>query len=137
MLAVSLSQVPHGAGRAYRTDLQTFTSVIGPKVTAKRLDRHMLRRYITHLHERGSSGKTLRRYFASVKSFCNWLDGEGLLDIALLESVRVTRRFSTLPHVPSEAEVKQLLDGEIPTSAPERDRAILELLYGQAYGFLS
>jgi site-specific recombinase XerD len=35
-----------------------------------------------------------------------------------------------LPDIPSEADMKRLLDGPIPTACPERDRVILELLYG-------
>jgi len=35
-----------------------------------------------------------------------------------------------LPDVPSERDMKRLMEGEIPGPCPERNRAILELLYG-------
>jgi integrase/recombinase XerC len=35
-----------------------------------------------------------------------------------------------LPDVPNEAALKVLLEGAIPTASPERDRVVLELLYG-------
>src|SRR6185437_1384885 len=54
----------------------------------------------------------------------------GLLDAALIDSLTSARRRHPLPDVPSESDVAKLLDGEMPGACPERDRAMLELLYG-------
>ena len=78
--------------RAYRSDLDDFLAIIGQEATSAELDRKMMRRYITYLHDLGVMGASLQRKFASVKSFCKWLDGEGLLDVALIETVKPMRR---------------------------------------------
>ena len=65
-----------------------------------------------------------------MKSFCKWLDAEGLLEASLIDSIPGPRRRHELPDVPNEVQVKQLLEGDIPTACPERDRVVLELLYG-------
>lgn len=65
-----------------------------------------------------------------MKSFCKWLENEDLLEAALIQSISGPRRRDSLPDVASEADMKLLCDGEVPTACPERDRVILELLYG-------
>jgi integrase/recombinase XerC len=82
------------------------------------------------LYEIGSRPTTARRRLAAVKSFCVWLHKEGALDARLLWSIRGPRLRNELPDVPSESDMKRLIEGTIPGPLPERDRAMLELLYG-------
>jgi site-specific recombinase XerD len=63
---------------------------------------------------------------AAVKSFCRWLEAEGLSETGSIDFIASRYRRDELPDVPSESEVTRLLDGGL---AP-RDRLILELLYG-------
>jgi integrase/recombinase XerC len=117
--------------RAYRSDLDQFVELSGgSEVTIGQVNRKLIHRFASQLYECGRTRKTLSRKLAAVKTFCKWLEGEGLLDAALVDSMRAARRRDELPDVPSEAETKKLFDGEIPTAAPERDRVILEFLYG-------
>src|SRR5690348_6973612 len=51
-------------------------------------------------------------------------------DAALIRSIKGPRQHDQLMEVPSEADMTKLLDGDIPTACPERDRVILEMLYG-------
>src|SRR2546425_3607918 len=117
--------------RAYRADLNEFVDVsCGSEAVSSQVNRKLIRGFVVRLHESGIKLTSVRRKLASVKSFCKWLDGEGLLDSRLIESIPGPRRRHNLPDVPNESEVKRLLDGEILTASPERDRVILELLYG-------
>lgn len=116
--------------RAYRADLNEFVDLSGGETISSQVNRKLIRSFVVRLHESGIELTSLRRKLAAVKSFCKWLDGEGLLDFRLIESIPGPRRRHDLPDVPNESEVKRLLDGEIPTASPERDRVILELLYG-------
>lgn len=117
--------------RAYRADLNEFVDLCGGDETlSSQVNRKLIRAFVVRLHESGIKLTSVRRKLAAVKSFCKWLDGEGLLDSRLIESIPGPRRRHSLPDVPTESEIKQLLDGDIPTASPERDRAILELLYG-------
>jgi integrase/recombinase XerC len=117
--------------RAYRSDLADFVPPLDEEMTVTDLDRKMVRRFVARLHESGIGAASSHRKIAAVKSFCKWLDAEGMLPGNFdIRSITGPRRESKLPDVPSEADIKRLLDGEIPTSSPERDRVILELLYG-------
>lgn len=117
--------------RAYRNDLTDFIALSGGnEITATEINRKLVRRFVVQLHDRGMKPRSLQRKLAAVKSFCKWLEAEGLVESSLIESISGPRRRDALPDVPNEGEVKKLLDGEIPTASPERDRVILELLYG-------
>jgi integrase/recombinase XerC len=117
--------------RAYRSDLEEFVMLSGgSESTIRQVNRKLIRIFVSRLHESGLARTSLRRKLAAVKSFCKWLEGEHLLDAALVDNLPQIRHRDELPNVPSEAETKQLLDGEIPTAAPERDRVVVELLYG-------
>jgi integrase/recombinase XerC len=96
----------------------------------EQVTRKLIRRFLARLHEGGTKATSIRRKLAAVKSFCKWLENEGLLDAGLLQTLSGPRRRDELPDVPGEAEIKRLLEGEIPTACPERDRVVLELLYG-------
>jgi site-specific recombinase XerC len=55
----------------------------------------------------------------------------GLVSPEVSDSLPVGPRVRhKLPDVSSEADIHQLLDGLIPGPCPERDRVVLELLYG-------
>jgi integrase/recombinase XerC len=117
--------------RGYRSDLRDFITLMGGSGTPiSEINRKLIRRFVVHLHDGGIKPSSIKRKLAAVKSFCKWLEAEGLLDAGLIESIPGPRRRDELPDVPNEAEVKKLLDGEIPTASPERDRVVMELLYG-------
>jgi len=119
--------------RAYRTDLSDFIALSGGNeiTTAGAISRKLIRQFVAKLHDGGMKQSSVRRKLAAVKSFCKCLEGEGLLPASLIDSIAGPSRLrEELPDVPSEDEVKKLLDGEIRSAAPERDWVILELLYG-------
>ncbi len=97
---------------------------------SSQITRKKIRNFLLMLNEIGVRPATVRRELAAVKSFCTWLHGQGLIDVSLIRSIRGPRPHDVLPDVPSETDMKQLLEGDIPGPCPKRDRAMLELLYG-------
>jgi site-specific recombinase XerD len=117
--------------RAYRADLLEFIALFGGnEVLARHIERKLIRRWVTQLYENSRAPSSVRRKLAAVKQFCSWLEREGLLDANPIESIAGPRRRHRLPDVPNEGDLRRLMHGEISTASPERDRVILELLYG-------
>src|SRR5437870_675296 len=91
--------------RAYRNDLARFASSVGAEATVGQINRKLIRAFIVRLHEAGISSISTRRLLAAVKSFCRWLENEGLLDAALIQSFPgAPLQHDKLPDVPSEAD---------------------------------
>jgi integrase/recombinase XerD len=94
------------------------------------LSRDQVLRFVLHLREREYAPTTVARKIAAVKSFCHFLEQEGVIreDPTLhIDSPRVTKY---LPRAATVSEIERLLaqlEGEGPASL--RDRAMLELLY--------
>jgi site-specific recombinase XerD len=116
--------------RAYRADLSVFLESLDGETVVEQINRKLIRRFLARMHEGGRKGTAIRRKLAAVKSFCKWLENEDLLEAGLIEGLSGPRRRDELPDVPSEADIKRLLDGNIATACPGRDRVIVELLYG-------
>lgn len=116
---------------AYRADLSEFVDLAGGSVTlVSQVNRKLIRQFAVQLYEAGRKPSSVLRKLAAVKRFCVWLESEGLLDANLIASIAGPRRRQKLPDVPNESDLNKLIDGEITTASPERDRVILELLYG-------
>jgi len=119
---------PHSV-RAYRVDLLGLAQYLG-SLPLSQINRRAIRSFVAMLHEVGACAATVRRQLTVVKSFCTWLHGQGLLDATLIQSLHGPKPHDSLPDVPSEEDMRRLLEGEIPGRCPTRDRALLELLYG-------
>jgi site-specific recombinase XerD len=115
--------------RAYKKTLDEFSCHLG-NIPVRKLDRQHVRGFMRYLGERGLVKKSLQRELGAVRSFAKWLHVEGLVSADIARGI-MTPKFPThLPDLPSQAEIATLLDGELRTPFPERDRALLELLYG-------
>ncbi len=122
--------------RCYRTDLVEFEHYLRRRLPGRKdppfvsVDHHVIRGYLSYLHQRGVSRATVARKLASLRSFFRHLVREGVTSAnpaAMVATPKLDRR---LPHALSEHEVESLLDNAFGTSARDlRDRALLELLY--------
>jgi integrase/recombinase XerC len=117
--------------KAYSGDLETFVQYVGPR-KLRDLDHIAIRGFLSHLYERGLSKTSVARSLAAVRSLFRWLAQEGIVEqnpAALVSTPKLPRK---LPRVPTMEEMNSVLDGEMPeiASFPERDRLMLELLYG-------
>src|SRR5581483_8179903 len=117
--------------RAYSQDLAIFAEYVGAR-TWKQIDHITIRGFLSQLYEKGLSKTSVARALAAVRSLYRWLAQEGEVDhnpAALVSTPKLPKK---LPRVPTMEEMNSVLDGGMPeiASFPERDRLMLELLYG-------
>ena len=117
--------------KAYAGDLQNFSNYAGSR-DWKNIDHVAIRGFLSHLYEKGLSKASVARSLAAVRSLYRWLAQEGVVEQNPAKLVSTPRLPKKLPRVPTIEEMNSVLDGEMPEVAafPERDRLLLELLYG-------
>jgi integrase/recombinase XerC len=116
---------------AYTKDLRSFSDYIGETKPAD-LDHVRIRGYLSSLYDQGLGKSSVARHLAAVRSFYRWLAREGHVKqnpAALVSTPKLPKK---LPRVPTMEEINNVLDANMPENAafPERDRVLLELLYG-------
>ena len=120
--------------RAYGREVRTFAEYLATELTSGRIAQveHLhIRGYLSVLYERGLSNASAARALASIRSWFKWLAKEGKISKNPALLVSTPKRAQHLPRVPSMEEVNRVLDTVDDAGAwPERDRVILELLYG-------
>src|SRR5438105_12539337 len=117
--------------KAYRGDLDDFAAFVGSREW-KSIDHVSIRGFLSHLYEKGLDKTSVARSLAAVRSLYRWLAQEGVVEQNPAALVTTPKLPKKLPRVPTIEEMNTVLDGEMPDAAafPERDRLILELLYG-------
>ena len=117
--------------KAYAGDLGSFAGYVGSR-DWRQIDHVTIRGFLSHLYERGLGKTSVARSLAAVRSVYRWLAQEGVVEqnpAALVSTPKLPKK---LPRVPTIEEMNMVLDGKMPEVAafPERDRLMLELLYG-------
>jgi integrase/recombinase XerC len=117
--------------KAYSGDLAEFSAYAGSRGW-KQIDHVTVRGFLSHLYEKGLGKTSVARALAAVRSLYRWLAQEGVVEqnpASLVSTPKLPRK---LPRVPTIEEMNGVLDGKMPEVAafPERDRLMLELLYG-------
>jgi integrase/recombinase XerC len=117
--------------KAYAGDLDSFSAYVGTR-DWKRIDHIAIRGFLSHLYEKGLSKTSVARSLAAVRSLYRWLAQEGVVEQNPAKLVATPKLAKKLPRVPTIEEMNSVLDGKMPEVAafPERDRLLLELLYG-------
>jgi integrase/recombinase XerC len=117
--------------KAYSSDLGNFTAYAGSRGW-KQIDHIAIRGFLSHLYEKGLSKTSVARSLAAVRSLYRWLAREGVVEQNPAKLVATPKLPKKLPRVPTIEEMNSVLDGQMPEVAafPERDRLMLELLYG-------
>jgi integrase/recombinase XerC len=117
---------------AYGKDLAEFVKYIGPIEKPDQLDHVRIRGFLSQLYERGLGKTSVARHLAAVRSLYKWLAREGKVKQNPASLVSTPKLPKKLPRVPTIEEVNNVLDDELPETAAfvERDKTILELLYG-------
>ena len=118
--------------KAYALDLGRFAEYVGPADGWDDIDHIRIRGFLSSLYEKRLSKTSVARALAALRSLYRWLAREGVVEqnpAALVATPRLSRK---LPRVPTVEEMNAVLDGSMPEQAafPERDRVLLELLYG-------
>jgi len=117
--------------KAYTGDLEKFAAYVGDSGW-KQIDHVRIRGFLSRLYDQGLSKTSVARALAAVRSLYRWLAREGVVEQNPAALVATPRLPKKLPRVPTVEEMNTVLDGDMPELAawPERDRLILELLYG-------
>lgn len=117
--------------KAYTVDLSEFSAFAGER-DLKAIDHLVIRGFLSHLYQKGLSKTSVARALAAVRSLYRWLAQEGVVDQNPAKLVATPKLPKKLPRVPTIEEMNSVLDGQMPETAafPERDRLMLELLYG-------
>jgi integrase/recombinase XerC len=117
--------------KAYAQDLELFSAYVGPR-TWREIDHVTIRGFLSRLYEKGLSKTSVARALAAVRSLYRWLAQEGVVEQNPAALVSTPKLAKKLPRVPTMEEMNSVLDGRMPeiASFPERDRLMIELLYG-------
>jgi integrase/recombinase XerC len=117
--------------KAYSRDLSLFAAYAGSRGW-KQIDHLAVRGFLSQLYEKGLSKTSVARALAAVRSLYRWLAREGVVEQNPAKLVATPKLPKKLPRVPTIEEMNSVIDGDMPESAafPERDRLMLELLYG-------
>ncbi len=117
--------------KAYAGDLENFSGYVGSREW-KSLDHVAIRGFLSHLYDKGLGKASVARSLAAVRSLYRWLAQQGVVEQNPAKLVSTPKLPKKLPRVPTIEEMNSVLDGEMPEVAafPERDRLLLELLYG-------
>ncbi|MDI3257302.1 MAG: site-specific tyrosine recombinase XerD [Kyrpidia sp.] len=130
-LAIEKGLAPSTLG-SYQSDLVRYADFLehsGCRDWPDSSRRHIVA-YLAHLQKLGRAPATVSRHLASMRSFYQFLEREGLMEAnptGQLDSPKADKR---LPRVLNVDEVERLLaapEGRTPMGL--RDRAMLELLY--------
>ena len=117
----------------YKKDVMAFASFLRTREKVLQATSVDIRAFIaTMLGERQSSGVSVRRRLASLRSFFNYLIEHKIRTDNPMLTVRTPKARNSLPKVLSESEVDRVLHASKPGRHEEitiRNRAILELLY--------
>jgi integrase/recombinase XerC len=117
--------------KAYSRDLSLFAAYAGSRGW-KQIDHIAVRGFLSQLYETGLSKPSVARALAAVRSLYRWLAREGVVEQNPAKLVATPKLPKKLPRVPTIEEMNFVIDGAMPEAAafPDRDRLMLELLYG-------
>lgn len=118
--------------RAYRADLSAlFATLTAQGITApESVTALHLRSWLGQMARAGSARRSVARRLAAVRSYFRWLVNAKVLAMSPAEDLPGPKLPRELPHVLSENEMAQFLDGIVAVGfAGSRDRALFELLY--------
>jgi integrase/recombinase XerC len=121
--------------RAYRRDLDSFAAFLakrcGSGVTPAQIEHPVIREYLGTLYEKNLSKPSVARALAAIRSWFGWLARTGHIEQNPARLVSTPKLPKHLPRVPGAEQLNQAFDDlDAETAWPERDRVILELLYG-------
>ncbi|MGH9480581.1 MAG: tyrosine recombinase XerC [Terriglobales bacterium] len=122
---------PHTV-RNYGADLRQFATFCGPRQAPATIEITRIRQFLAQLYEQGCGKATVARHLSTLRAFFRYCVREGVVaenPARLLASPKLGRH---LPAIPSTEQVNRLLDQPRaqPAPYPEREQAMLELLYG-------
>lgn len=119
---------------SYERDLQSFIAWLEkqqkqPAVNPTQVQTWQVRQWISHLHRKGLSGKSLQRKLSSIRRFYRFLLRENLISHNPVVDVQSPKHVRKLPDTLDADTLGRLLDIGGDDTLAIRDRAMMELLY--------
>jgi integrase/recombinase XerD len=114
---------------AYRAAVSGFIERLGIDATPKDIKRQAVRAWLATFHQRNREPSTIRVRLVALKEFAKFLEAEGCGTFDWLFAMRAPKMRHKLPNVPSQQQVRSVLDGKHNSAFPARDHAVWELLY--------
>lgn len=122
--------------RAYTRELRNFAAYVvaqeGAGFGVAKIEHPRIRAYLSELYGRGLSNASAARALAAIRSWFQWLARRGYVEQNPARLVATPKLPKHLPRVPTIEQMNAVVDGVAEEGAVwlERDRVILELLYG-------
>ena len=121
--------------RAYQRELQSFAAFLakrcGENVVPSQIEHPVIREYLGTLYEKNLSKPSVARALAAIRSWFGWLGKTGQIEQNPAQLVSTPKLPKHLPRVPGAEQLNQAFnDVDAETAWPERDRVIMEMLYG-------
>lgn len=131
LLEKSLSQ---NSIEAYMTDLDKLSGFLqNEKLKAEEVTLDHLQQFVAQLYDLGINPRSVARVISGIKSFYSYLVLDGYMENDPTELLETPKTGLKLPTVLSVIEIETLMSGDvidISTKEGQRNRAIIEVLYG-------
>lgn len=118
---------------AYRRDLDAYLAFLSERHidAPDAVSRRDVEDFVAARRDSGAAGSSINRALSAVKGLHRFMVREGLANTHPTSTIRLPKKDEHLPEFVSIEEATALLDQRFPdTAAGERDRAVLEVLYG-------
>jgi integrase/recombinase XerC len=118
---------------AYRREVERLIEFLARETSACKpteLTATSIRSYLAHLHQRRLSPRSIERALSCLRTYLRFLVAERVIPANPAEAVPPVRAPRGTPDIVDRYAIEELLDQLPATPAGDRDRAVLELLYG-------
>ena len=114
--------------RAYHNDINRLMKFIGKDAPVEALNRFSAHNFSVALYNSGLAPRSRNRALAYARDLIRWAFRAGIYSDDFGHTIKSSRVPRTMPKVPTTKEMEVMLDGPCPTSWPERDRCIVEII---------
>lgn len=116
---------------SYKKDTYDYLEFLKKNnIDIKNSNYKILEEYSKYLYKKKLSKRSIARKYSSIRTFYNYLEKKNILDNNIFNLLENPKKEEKLPRFINEYELDKMF--EIPDNSPkgQRDRLILELLYG-------
>lgn len=116
---------------SYKKDTYDYLEFLKKNnIDIKNSNYKIVEEYSKYLYKKKLSKRSIARKYSSIRTFYNYLEKNNILENNIFNLLENPKKEEKLPHFINEYELDKMF--EIPDNSPkgQRDRLILELLYG-------